>query len=62
MRKIRDILYMMGLIETLCFIATNDEDWWFTKNDMLMLLHMHGLFSERCKIVSSNLMGPNKYK
>lgn len=55
-----ETLYKMGLIETLCFTATNSEDWWFTDDTINMLLHVHGSFSERCKIVSANLMGPNK--
>jgi len=54
----REILYKMGLIETLCFTSTNIEDWWFVENDMLF--HTCNLFSERCKIVSANLMRPSK--
>lgn len=56
----KDILYKMGLVETLCFTSTNSEDWWFTDDTINMLLHVHGSFSERCKIVSANLMGPSK--
>ena len=56
----RDIFYRMGLIETFCFMSTNDKNWWFMEDDML--LHMHGLSPKGYKIISSNLMGTNKYR
>ena len=33
MNNIHDTLYTMGLMETLCFIATDNEDWWFVLED-----------------------------
>lgn len=31
-----DTLYTLGLFETLCFIATDDNNWWYIKYDALM--------------------------
>jgi len=60
MLKRRDILYAMGLVETFCFITTKNKDWWYVQDDLL--LHMHGLSPKGYKIISSNLMGPNRYR
>lgn len=35
MNNIHDTLYTMGLMETLCFTATDNEDWWFLKDEIL---------------------------
>jgi len=58
-RELYNILYKMGLIETFCFATTDDKNWWFIGNDLL--LHMHGWSPAGYKIISSNLMGLNKY-
>jgi len=43
----KDILYKMGLIETLCFTLTTEKDLWVAKNDMLF--HIRGHISKECK-------------
>ena len=43
----KDKLYKMGLIETLCFALTDEDNWWVTKNDLLF--HIRGPVSEKCK-------------
>lgn len=43
----RDTLFRMGLIETLCFALTAENDWWVVRNDMLF--HIRGTVSKECK-------------
>lgn len=40
-------LFKMGLIETLCFALTAEDDWWVVRNDMLF--HVRGTVSKECK-------------
>lgn len=40
-------LFKMGLIETLCFALTTDDDWWVVRNDMLF--HIRGTVLKECK-------------
>lgn len=32
------ILRKMGLIETLCFLETNEHGWWFVKDDVVTFM------------------------
>ncbi len=36
---LHDILFKMGLMETLCFTVTMGGDWWFIENDTLFYSH-----------------------
>lgn len=49
----RDKLYAMGLIETFCFIYTNDKDWWFIEGNML--IYTDELFLEKSHITTAGL-------
>lgn len=43
----KDKLYRMGMIETLCFVLTDEDNLWVAKNDMLF--HIRGTISKECK-------------
>lgn len=37
----RDILYKIGLLETMCFQLTTNKGWWTVMNDVLLCLCWH---------------------
>jgi len=37
--SLRNTLFKMGQLETLCFTLTMSGDWWFIQNDVLIYSH-----------------------